>query len=161
MFSELWDVGLGCWLSEQAETGLVSIWAYEQNQQIFNIWAQLFKANDVVKIYIEWYANMLKFFQHASMLKFFAEKCSFCCAKNIRILYIESAKTVNKMTLNELVKLTTLWTTGPWALQIPIFMAELRHHCSHVLRPHFAWHTFADIYLSDLSNLFAGASAQL
>ena len=33
-------------------------------------------------------------------------------AKNFRILYIESAKTVNKMTLNELVKLTTLWTTG-------------------------------------------------
>ena len=36
-------------------------------------------------------------------------------AKNIRILYIESAKTVNEMTLNELVKLTTLWTTGPWS----------------------------------------------
>ena len=35
-------------------------------------------------------------------------------AKNIRILYIESAKTFNEMTLNELVKLTTLWTTGPW-----------------------------------------------
>ena len=34
-------------------------------------------------------------------------------AKNIKILYIESAKTVNEMTLNELVKLTTLWTTGP------------------------------------------------
>ena len=34
-------------------------------------------------------------------------------AKNIRRLYIESAKTVNEMTLNELVKLTTLWTTGP------------------------------------------------
>ena len=33
--------------------------------------------------------------------------------KNIRILYIESAKTVNEMTPNELVKLTTLWTTGP------------------------------------------------
>ena len=41
---------------------------------------------------------------------------SFCSAKathifsanNIRILYIESAKTVNEMTLNELVKLTTL-----------------------------------------------------
>ena len=29
-------------------------------------------------------------------------------AKNIRILYIESAKTVNEMTLNELVTLTTL-----------------------------------------------------
>ena len=56
------------------------------------------------------------------MLKFFAEKnvSSFCAkathifsAKNIRILYIESAKTVNEMTLNELVKLTMLWT-GPW-----------------------------------------------
>ena len=35
-------------------------------------------------------------------------------AKNIRILNIEFAKTVNEMTLNELVKLTTLWTTGPW-----------------------------------------------
>ena len=34
-------------------------------------------------------------------------------AKNIRMLYIESAKTVNEMTLNELVKLTALWTTGP------------------------------------------------
>ena len=31
----------------------------------------------------------------------------------IRILCIESAKTVNEMTLNELLKLTTLWTTGP------------------------------------------------
>ena len=35
-------------------------------------------------------------------------------AKNIRILCIESAKTVNEMTLNELVKLTRLWTTGHW-----------------------------------------------
>ena len=57
------------------------------------------------------------------MLKFFAEKLwvafavqkllTFFSAKNIRILYIESAKTVNEMTLNELVKLTKLWTTGP------------------------------------------------
>ena len=30
-------------------------------------------------------------------------------AKNIRILYIESAKMVNEMTLNEFVKLTALW----------------------------------------------------
>ena len=34
-------------------------------------------------------------------------------AKDIRILYIESAKSVNETTLNELVKLTTLRTTGP------------------------------------------------
>ena len=38
----------------------------------------------------------------SDMLKFFAEK------KNIRILCIESAKTVNQMTLKELVKLTML-----------------------------------------------------
>ena len=40
------------------------------------------------------------------MLKIFAEKKNV--SKNIRILYNESAKTVNEMTLNELVKLTTL-----------------------------------------------------
>ena len=43
------------------------------------------------------------------MLKFFAEKMqkllTFFSAKNIRILYSESAKTVNKMTLTELDKL--------------------------------------------------------
>ena len=38
---------------------------------------------------------------------------TFFQQKNIRILCIESARTVNEMTLNELVKLTTLWTTGP------------------------------------------------
>ena len=47
------------------------------------------------------------------MLKFFAEKmCAkathIFSAKNIRILCIEPAKTVNETTLNELVKLTTL-----------------------------------------------------
>ena len=50
------------------------------------------------------------------MLKFFAKKnvSSFCSAKathifsvkDIRILCIESAKTVNEMTLNEHIKLT-------------------------------------------------------
>ena len=39
-------------------------------------------------------------------------------AKNIKILYIESANTVNEMTLNELVKLTMLWTTGPRYLKM-------------------------------------------
>ena len=41
-------------------------------------------------------------------------------AKNIRILHIEAAKTVNENTLNELVKLTTLWTTGPWWLKVAL-----------------------------------------
>ena len=33
--------------------------------------------------------------------------------KNLRILYVESAKTVNEMTIKEPIKLTMLWTTGP------------------------------------------------
>ena len=53
-----------------------------------------------------------------NLLKFTSSdyKCAKCTAKathifsakNIRILYVESAKTVNEMTLNELVKLTML-----------------------------------------------------
>ena len=41
-------------------------------------------------------------------------------AKNIRNLCIESAKTVNEMTLNELVKLTTLWKLGPECYSLTI-----------------------------------------
>ena len=51
-------------------------------------------------------------------------------AKNIRILCIESTKTVNEMTLNELIKLTTLWTTGPlyikWIVYICWFFLYLQ-----------------------------------
>ena len=47
------------------------------------------------------------------MLNFLAEKMcakatNIFSAKNIRILYTESVKTVNEMTLNELVKIMTL-----------------------------------------------------
>ena len=58
---------------------------------------------------------MLKFFAEKMWVAFAVQKVlTFFSAKNFRILYIESAKTVNEMTLNELVKLTMLWTTGPW-----------------------------------------------
>ena len=60
------------------------------------------------------------------MLKFFAEKMwvvqkllTFFQQKNIRILCIESAKTVNEMTLNKLVKLTN--ALNNWA-QIIIYL---------------------------------------
>ena len=57
---------------------------------------------------------MLKFLAEKMWVAFAVQKLlNFFSAKNIRILYIESAKTVNKMTLNELVKLTMLRTTGP------------------------------------------------
>ena len=58
-------------------------------------------------------------------------------AKNIRILYIESAKTVNEMTLNELVKLTTFWTTWAWSI---VFLISPQKHilwvCSKCHGPH-------------------------
>ena len=38
---------------------------------------------------------------------------TFFQQKNIRILYIESAKTVNEMTLNELVKLASFEQPSP------------------------------------------------
>ena len=38
---------------------------------------------------------------------------TFFSAKNIRILYIESAETVNEMTLNELIKLRCFEQLGP------------------------------------------------
>ena len=57
---------------------------------------------------------MLKFFAEKMWVAFAVQKLlTFFQQKNIRILCIESAKTVNEMALNELVKLTTLWTTGP------------------------------------------------
>ena len=70
------------------------------------------------------------------MLKIFAEQmwvAHIFSAKNIRILYIESDKTVNEMTLNKLVKPTMLWTTGPWApdkrsIQMNIFLTSLQKH---------------------------------
>ena len=60
---------------------------------------------------------MLKFFAEKMWVAFAVQKLlTFFQQKNIRILYIESAKIVNEMTLNELVKLTMLWTTGPRSL---------------------------------------------
>ena len=56
---------------------------------------------------------MLKFFAEKMWVAFAVQKLLIFSAKYIRILYIESAKTVNEMTFNELVKLTKLWITGP------------------------------------------------
>ena len=73
---------------------------------------------------------------------------TFFSAKNIRILYIESAKTVNEMTLNELVKLTMLWTTVPWFIigycdcNIPVFLAK----AWPCLAPSGIWYTLQRCY---------------
>ena len=54
----------------------------------------------------------------------YAKATHIFSAKNIRILYIECTKIVNEITLNELVKLTMLWTTGPWRFSLPFFIGE-------------------------------------
>ena len=57
---------------------------------------------------------MLNFFAEKMWVAFAVQKLlTFFQQKISRILCIKSAKTVNEMTLNELVKLMTLWTTGP------------------------------------------------
>ena len=69
---------------------------------------------------------MLKFFAEKMWVAFAVQKLlTFFSAKNIRVLYIESAKTVNEMTLNELVKLMTLWRTGPRLLSIQILAISI------------------------------------
>ena len=69
---------------------------------------------------------MLKFFAEKMWVAFAVQKLlTFFRQKNIRILYIESAKTVKEMTLNELVKLTTLWTTGPCKLLVHVSKCSL------------------------------------
>ena len=65
-----------------------------------------FKSSDTQTCWNFLLKNMWVAFAVRKLLTFFQQK-------NIKILYIESAKTVHEMTLNKLVKLTTLWTTGP------------------------------------------------
>ena len=57
---------------------------------------------------------MLKFFAEKMWVAFAEQKLLTFFQRKISEYCIKSAKTVNEMTLNELVKLTTLWTTGPW-----------------------------------------------
>ena len=78
------------------------------------------------------------------MLKFSAEKMwkttHIFSAKNIRILYILSAKTVNEMTLNELVKLTTLWTNGPRSRKSPLNLETVFPNMTEIfLLGHIIW----------------------
>ena len=56
---------------------------------------------------------MLKFFAEKRWVAFAVQKLLTFFQQKYQNTYIESAKTVNEMTLNEFVKLTTLWTTGP------------------------------------------------
>ena len=71
-------------------------------------------------------------------------------AKNIRILYIESAKTVKEMTLNELVKLMMVWTTRPrivWLKKVSYL--ELRFFSADCIVPYLQY-VFRQIGLSSV-----------
>ena len=83
----------------------------------------------------------LKFFAEKMWVAFAVQKLlTFFSAKNIRTLYIESAKTVNEMTLNELVKLMTLWTTGPRSPGMSIMRVNSRE------LPSYERHIILQIY---------------
>ena len=69
-------------------------------------------------------------------------------AKNIRILYIKSAKTVKEMTLNELVKLTTLWTTGPWLSYLELWITA--NPTVHTMLSNFLVHPSAKLNKANL-----------
>ena len=57
---------------------------------------------------------MLKCFAKKMWVTFAMQKLlTFCQQKISEYCVLNPLKIVNEMTLNELVKLTTLWTTGP------------------------------------------------
>ena len=90
-------------------------------QRSLFIRAQLFKANDIVNDSLKFISSDMQICCNFLLKKKVSSFCSakathIFSAKNIRMLCIESTKTVNEMTLNELVKLMMLWTTGPRSL---------------------------------------------
>ena len=84
--------------------------------------------NDSLKFYIEWYANMLKFFAVQKLPKFFQQKISEYCVLN---------------PLKQLMKwpLRRLWTTGPrwwWVgLKPVLLMWNLTFESDAVLQKYY------------------------
>ena len=69
---------IGQWLLLNAFEIPINMWVHTVERKAM-IRAQLFKANDIVseqfvKIYIEWYANMLKFFAEKMWVAFAVQK---------------------------------------------------------------------------------------
>ena len=65
---------------------------------------------------------MLKFFAEKMWVAFAVQKLLTFFQQKISEYCILNLLTVNEMTLNELVKLTTLWTTGPSIIQLKKFL---------------------------------------
>ena len=83
---------------------------------------------------------MLKYFAEKMWVTFAVQKLLTFFQQNISeycILYIESAKTVNEMTLNDVVKLTTLWTTGPWNWEAKEKRKKRQKDCLWKQRTHY------------------------
>ena len=83
-------------------------------------WAQLFKTNDVVssrivKILIIKYVIYANIFAENNVSSFcICKSYSHFFSKNTCELDFVFTRTANIITTNEFVKLTTLWTNGPW-----------------------------------------------
>ena len=55
---------------------------------------------------------------HSNHLMRWLQKYSHFCSKNIKVFENILCTTVNELVINKLIKLTMLWTTGPWVLDI-------------------------------------------
>ena len=65
-------------------------------------------------------ANTLTFLLKKNVSSFCIANASshFFAAKNINVFENTLATTVNEFVINELVRLTMLWTTGPWLIVV-------------------------------------------
>ena len=69
-------------------------------------------------------AFKLIFFDKCEYLLHLQKRVAFFFQQNTCELDIVLTRTVNILTTNELVKLTMLWTTGPWLLVSIYFLPE-------------------------------------
>ena len=119
---------------------------YRMYERRAKAWAQLSKAYDIVNDSLKLHRVLHKYAE----IFCWKNVSSFCktthifSAKYIRILCIESAKTINKMTLNEIVKITTLWTTGPRIIPCACRMLWIYAFCA-CTKILFVWHGPYDV----------------
>ena len=111
--NQTWQTWICCWISGK----ILVLWVRRKVAEVYEVSSILpsqmkMSGPSCSKLTMSLVNESLKFTSSDTQIcwNFLLKKS----AKNIRILYIESAKTVNEMTLNKLVKLTMLWTTGPW-----------------------------------------------
>ena len=72
---------------------------------------------------------------------FALQSFSHFCSKNITIFENTFATTIKEFVINELVKLTNLWTTGPWYVtkELPKYSDHEYKECKEWTNQQFLW----------------------